>query len=109
MVVLEALAHGLPVVCLHYGGPGEIVSDACGRPIALKTREETVRALAAALNELCENPLARAAMAGEARRVADRCLWSSRRNVVGQWYDICSQSVVQDTTGTSMNPGKQAA
>ena len=30
MVVLEALAHGLPVVCLQYGGPGEMVSTARG-------------------------------------------------------------------------------
>lgn len=27
MVVLEAMAAGLPVVCLDYGGPGEMVTD----------------------------------------------------------------------------------
>src|SRR5690606_4537604 len=27
MVVLEAMAHGLPVVCLDAGGPGRIVDD----------------------------------------------------------------------------------
>lgn len=30
MVVLEALAAGLPVVCLDIGGPGELVTDDCG-------------------------------------------------------------------------------
>ena len=34
MVVLEALAHGLPVVCIGLGGPGIIVNSTCGRTIA---------------------------------------------------------------------------
>lgn len=32
-VVLESLAHGLPVICLKLGGPGVIVDDSCGRAI----------------------------------------------------------------------------
>lgn len=32
-VILESLAHGLPVVCLKLGGPGVIVDDSCGRAI----------------------------------------------------------------------------
>lgn len=32
-VVLEALSHGLPVICLKLGGPGAIVNDNCGRAI----------------------------------------------------------------------------
>lgn len=34
MVVLEAMAKGLPVVCLDRGGPGVIVNDGCGRVVA---------------------------------------------------------------------------
>ena len=33
MVVLEALAHGLPVVCTDLGGPGVIVNERCGRVV----------------------------------------------------------------------------
>ncbi len=32
-VVLEALSHSLPVVCLNLGGPGAIIDDSCGRAI----------------------------------------------------------------------------
>lgn len=34
MAVLEALAHGLPVVCTDLGGPGEIVTSRCGRVVS---------------------------------------------------------------------------
>jgi glycosyltransferase involved in cell wall biosynthesis len=33
MVVLEAMRHGLPVVCLKLGGPSALVNDSCGRVV----------------------------------------------------------------------------
>ena len=33
MAVLEALAHGLPVLCTDLGGPGHIVNETCGRAV----------------------------------------------------------------------------
>jgi glycosyltransferase involved in cell wall biosynthesis len=58
MVVLEALAHGLPVVCTDCGGPGTIVNGRCGRVVATAARrkEEVVDALADALIELSADP-----------------------------------------------------
>jgi glycosyltransferase involved in cell wall biosynthesis len=47
MVVLEALAHGLPVVCTDVGGPGAIVDSTCGR--ALQTAEGGRQQLAEAI------------------------------------------------------------
>jgi len=32
-VVLEALQHGLPVVCFKLGGPGVLVDDTCGKAV----------------------------------------------------------------------------
>ena len=91
MVVLEALAHGLPVVCLQYGGPGEMVSTTCGLAVPVGRREETVQALAMALQELADNPRKRAAMGSAARQdIAERRLWSARGQVVRQWYDMCA-------------------
>lgn len=47
MVVLEAMQHGLPVVCLKLGGPGVMVDETCG--IALDTSGHSDRSLVEAL------------------------------------------------------------
>lgn len=39
-VVLEALAHGLPVVCLDLGGPGVIVNETCGKIIETESMSQ---------------------------------------------------------------------
>jgi glycosyltransferase involved in cell wall biosynthesis len=54
MVVLESLAHGLPVVCLNIGGPGIVVKNDCGRVIdvAGKSEAEVIAGLGQALIEL---------------------------------------------------------
>lgn len=51
MVVLESLAAGLPVICLKLGGPGEIVTPACGFRIEVQQQDEEaiVRSLADAM------------------------------------------------------------
>ena len=54
MAVLEALAHGLPVVCTDRGGPGFIVNDRCGRVLKTggRNKDELISALTEALCEL---------------------------------------------------------
>lgn len=53
-VILEALAHGLPVVCADLGGPGVIVNQHCGRVIATahKRREQLASDFAEAVREI---------------------------------------------------------
>jgi glycosyltransferase involved in cell wall biosynthesis len=48
-VVLEALAHGVPVLCTDLGGPGLIVNHTCGR--ALSTRDRGPDELACAMSQ----------------------------------------------------------
>jgi glycosyltransferase involved in cell wall biosynthesis len=54
MVVLEAMAHALPVICLRLGGPGVTVNEKCGFAIPADeaTIEHIVQSLAGRLVEL---------------------------------------------------------
>jgi len=52
--VLEAMAGGLPVVCLDIGGPAQLVDASCGRVVTVDglSAEKIVKNLAATLAEL---------------------------------------------------------
>lgn len=58
MVVLEAMAHGVPVICTDLGGPGVIVNSSCGRVIQTKGRgrEQLIQDMVHALTELITVP-----------------------------------------------------
>ncbi len=79
-VVLEALAHGLPVICLDLGGPGLIVGRECGRVVATKGRgaAEVADGLGRALIELAEDPALRSTLAAGARRRAREFDWRAQ-------------------------------
>ena len=57
MVVLEALAAGLPVICLDLGGPGSIVNSSCGfsSRVGQKTEDEIIEELASAILRLAKD------------------------------------------------------
>lgn len=52
MVVLEAMQHGLPVICLALGGPGQIVTDACGLAASADDPDCAVAEMAGALRKM---------------------------------------------------------
>ena len=83
--VLEAMAHGLPVVCSRVGGVGAAV-DGCGRLVAPDRPAE----LAAALAELAGEAGLRAALGEAARaRVAQRF---SVASMVAGLHDVYAEA-----------------
>ncbi len=84
-VVLEAMAHGLPVVCLDLGGPGEMVDNTCGRIVSTagKTSDAVVSGLAEALAALADDPAVMTRLSQGARSRACQSDW---RTIVNRVY-----------------------
>ncbi len=93
-VVLESLAHGLPVVCLDLGGPAVLVNETCGRVIATGDRSEArcVRALADALIELDRTDGLLARLSAGARARADSFRWP---DLVAGFYRHAGQRLAE--------------
>ncbi len=76
-VVIEAMAAGVPVLCLDVGGPGFHVRPEWGIKVAPGDPETVVEGLAAALEDLAADDARRRAMGEAARRRAEEFyLWS---------------------------------
>jgi len=76
MVVIEAMAKGLPVVCLDFGGPGEYVTADCGIKVPLTEPENVIMALSNALTKLASDKvLYERLSAGAIERVKENYLW----------------------------------
>jgi glycosyltransferase involved in cell wall biosynthesis len=79
MVVLEAMAHGLPVVCLDGGGPGEMVCETAGIRIPIGQAHETIAGLATALLTLAtDQDLGGRIAIAAAASIRARRLWTRR-------------------------------
>ena len=76
MVTLEAMAKGMPVVCLDFGGPGEYVTRECGIKVPLTEPDQVIDAIAGALNILASDAeLYNRLSAGAINRVKEKYLW----------------------------------
>jgi glycosyltransferase involved in cell wall biosynthesis len=85
--LLEAMARGVPVICLDWGGPGEMVDEESGCKVTVRDRAETVAGLAAAIERLRESPERRLAMARAARARALKLFhWDARAELLNATY-----------------------
>lgn len=84
---LEAMAAGLPVICLNLGGPATQVTPDSGRSIEATEPVPTIRAIAASMADLAADPLLRVSL-GEAarRRVETEYTWGVKAERVAGAY-----------------------
>ncbi len=89
-VCLEAMAAGLPVICLDLGGPSRQITDETGIRVKAVTPIATVTGLAQAMTTLSQDPEMRSRFgsAGQ-RRVRESYLWETR----GKDYSALYRSV----------------
>ena len=90
MVVVEALAHACPVVCLDLGGPGRMVAGERGIAVPAEgDRSKAVRGLGQALDFLAQDEMHRANLAQNGRDWALReATWSAKGKRLNEFYDL---------------------
>jgi glycosyltransferase involved in cell wall biosynthesis len=87
MVILEAMAHGVPVVGLRDAGVGEMVPPECGFAVTQGTLEETAGALARCLERLAADAALRGQMSAACRSIVrERYVWEQRYHAIRDWY-----------------------
>lgn len=85
-VTVEALALGLPIVCLDHCGFAEVVNETCGLKIPVTTPNETIAGLAQAIEQLARNEHQRQALARGALQRAQDFSWEEKARVVDRIY-----------------------
>lgn len=88
-VVVEALASGLPAVVVDYGGPGELVTPACGILLPLLPRTDLIPRLRQAMEDLVDNPpLCRTLSQAAVERVRTEFTWPAKAARVVEFYRL---------------------
>jgi glycosyltransferase involved in cell wall biosynthesis len=85
--LLEAMARFVPVVCLDWAGPGEMIDKNSGVKIPVLDPAATVTELGHALAALATDPERRAAIAACARERAQAVFrWQTKRDLLEATY-----------------------
>lgn len=87
MACLEAMAAGLPVICLDLGGPGLQVTEKDGLKVRAESPQQVVSDLADMMRLLAGNSELRQRMGEAARnRVRDKFRWETRAEAMCEIY-----------------------
>jgi glycosyltransferase involved in cell wall biosynthesis len=86
-VVVEALAAGLPIICLDHQGMHDVVTADCGIKIPVTTPRQVIAGLSEAIARLAHDPTERRRLAYGAIERAKHYLWSRQEDQMADVYD----------------------
>ena len=85
--LLEAMSLGLPVICLDWAGPGEMVDEASGVKIPVESPAQVIRDFAVAFARLRDDPGAGGQLAASASARAQKYFtWAAKQRVLENTY-----------------------
>jgi glycosyltransferase involved in cell wall biosynthesis len=86
--LLEAMTRGLPVICLDWAGPGEMVNQESAFLLPANDPSDTLNAMEAAIRQLINNPESAADIIRAAReRALDVFSWSHKGELLDRVYE----------------------
>ncbi|MEL6911602.1 MAG: glycosyltransferase family 4 protein [Cyanobacteria bacterium J06643_13] len=93
---LEAMSYGLPIVTLNLHGARKFIPEDAGIKVEVTTAEQTVAALAQAIEHLYTHPQERATMGKIGYEFAQTQTWSNKtRRVTENYHQLLKQQVNQ--------------
>ena len=100
IVILEAMAAGLPVIAADWGGPSQHITDETGIRVKPDSREKFVQGLADAMIRLASSPDRRRQMghAGRARVTGNLYDWNSKTD---RFLEIYAELLAEAATSKS--------
>jgi glycosyltransferase involved in cell wall biosynthesis len=94
-VVVEALGHGVPVICLDHSGARDVVTDQCGVKIPVRTPRDAVSDLLDAIVRIAAEPNRLHALSHGAVERARMYLWERNGLHMARLYDEALTSRIQ--------------
>src|ERR1041385_3822010 len=89
--VLEAMARYVPVICLDWGGPGEMLDSESGLKVPVRTPGEAISGFTHALVRLRNDPELGQKIASSARRRAEKLFsWQAKRILLETTFERLS-------------------
>jgi glycosyltransferase involved in cell wall biosynthesis len=94
MVVAEALAHGVPVLCYDNEGPGELTDDTCAIRIPYLTHQEAIVRFATELGDFYKNKEKQVEMGRNAVDfLAKNLTWERKGEILEDVYNACLEKI----------------
>ena len=85
--ILEAMAHGLPVIVLDHQGAGDFVPDDAGVKVPVREPEATSKAMAEAIEFFYLHPEERVSRGRRAYAFAKNQMWDVKKKQIAQYYE----------------------
>jgi glycosyltransferase involved in cell wall biosynthesis len=104
-VNLEAMAHGLPIICIAHQGVGDITDESCAERIPAGTIDDTIGKIAQAIIRLANDPARRVAMGdAAAKRAREKFSWDEKFDrMCGIYHEITMKSQPNAESVDSVN------
>lgn len=95
---LEAMAYGLPIITLDLHGARNLVPDDAGIKVPVSTANETVKAIAAAVEKLHDQPLLRRQMGTNGYKFSKSQTWTVKTQHINDFYSKYTQAKPAELT-----------